>query len=108
MRVDTTPDFRRALLKAPEPVRQWALDWVEAAEASGATLSDVLKGSEGLKGGHFRNCRARKWRRKIPHGEFRLVFRAEGESVIFFSLDPRGDDYKTAARRARAMKNPAG
>ena len=103
MLVKTAPGFHRSLRKIPAPVREWAVDWVEAAIFPGATLSDVLKGSEGLKGGNFLNCYARKWR-KGPHGEFRLVFRAEEGSVVFLSLDPREDNYKTAARRAKAMK----
>ena len=56
-----------------------------------------------MKGGHFHNCYARKWR-KGPHGEFRLLFRAEDERVLFFSLSPREDGYRTAARLARAMR----
>ena len=103
MRVVRKPAFDRQLEKAPAPVREWALDWILAAEAPGAALSDILKGAEKLKGGHFLNCYARKWR-KGPHGEYRLLFRAEENDVVFFSLDPREDNYRTAARRARAMK----
>ena len=103
MRVDTTSAFRRALRKAPAPVREWALEWVESAASPDATLSKVLEGAEGLEGGHFRNCYARKWR-KGPHGEFRLVFRMEEDGALFFALGPREDNYRTAARSARAMK----
>ena len=51
----------------------------------------------------MRNYYVRKWRRKKPHGEYRLVFRATEEVVVFVSLEPRGDNYKIALRRIRAM-----
>ena len=107
MRVVRRPQFDRELGRVPAPVREWALDWIDAADAPDATLSGVLKGSEGLKGGTFRNYYVRKWRRK-GQGEHRLVFMAEGETVTFVHLGPREDDYKTAARRARTMRGPAG
>ena len=103
MRVVLTTDFRKALRKVPAPIREWALEWAVAAESPDATLSGILQGAEGMKGGHFRNCHVRKWR-KGPHGEFRLLFRAEEDKVVFFSLDPREDNYRAAARRARAMQ----
>ena len=82
MRVVRRPQFDRELGRVPAPVREWALDWIDAADAPDATLSGVLKGSEGLKGGTFRNYYVRKWRRK-GQGEHRLVFMAEGETVTF-------------------------
>ena len=103
MLVDTTPAFRRILRKVPAPVREWALDWVESAQSPDATLSGILKGAEGMKGGHFRNCYARKWR-KGSQGEYRLLFRVKEDEVVFFALGPREDNYRTAARLARALE----
>ena len=106
MRVVRRPRFDRELQKAPAPVREWALGWIAEANAPDANLSSILKGSEGLKGGVLRDFHVRKWRRK-GHGEHRLVFKAEEEKVTFVHLGPREDDYKTAARRARAMRRAA-
>ena len=103
MRVVRRSAFDRQLERVPAPVREWALGWVDAANAPEATLSDVLKGADRMKGGNFRNCYARKWRKR-PQGEFRLLFRAEEDKVIFFALVPREDNYRTAARLARALE----
>ena len=95
--------LKKDLKSAPAEVRNWALDWMEAASAPGATFASVTNGASPMKGGEFRDCFVRKWR-KGPHGEFRLVFRATEDEVMFFALDPRGDDYKTARRRVRALR----
>ena len=110
MRVLFHPRFNREWPKTPRPIREWAAGWIQAAQAPNASLSDVLEAAEKLKGGDFRDCHALKWRRKKPHGEHRLVFEADEErdTVIFFHLGPREDDYKTAARRVRTMRHPAG
>ena len=108
MRVKIGSGFDREWSKTPAPIREWAKSWIDAAKSPDATVAGVLDGAMALKGGNFRNCHVRKWRRKIPHGEYRLVFKveAEEEKVIFVHLGPREDDYKTAARRARAMQKP--
>ena len=103
MRVRVHPQFDRQAERTPAAIRAWAADWVEAAQKPGATLAEVTEGASPLKGGDFRGCYVRKWRRKVPHGEYRLVFRAAGEEAYFFSLEPRGDDYKAARRRIRAL-----
>ena len=103
MRVETHRQFDRKLDRVPGDIRAWALGWVNAAKKPGATLAEVTEGASPLKGEGFRNCYVRKWRRKIPHGEHRLVFRATEEDALFFSLEPRGDDYKAARRRIRAL-----
>ena len=106
MRVTTHRQFDRQLDKVPGDIRAWALDWMEAAKKPGATLSEIIADASPLKGRDFRNCYVRKWRRKVPHGEYRLVFRVNEvgeEVVVFFSLEPRGDDYKAARRRIRAL-----
>ena len=81
----------------------WAMEWVEAAQAPGATFSEITQGASPLRGRNVRNYYVRRWRRKKPHGEYRLVFRATEEEAVFVSLEPRGGDYKTALRRIRAM-----
>ena len=93
----------REIAHAPEEVGRWAMGWVQAAQAPGATLSEVTEGASPLKGREFRGCHVRKWRRKIPRGEYRLVFCAGEDEVFFLALQPRGDDYKTARRRIRAL-----
>ena len=103
MRFRAHPRFDRDLARAPADIRAWALDWAEAAGRPGATLAEITEGASPLKGGDFRNCYVRKWRRKVPHGEYRLVFYADKEKAVFASLEPRGDDYKTARRRIRAL-----
>ena len=95
----------REIGRAPEEARAWASEWVEAAKAPDATFSQVIAGATPLKGGEFRNCYVRKLRRKKPHGEYRLVFRATEDEVIFASLEPRGGDYKIAGRRIRAIRS---
>ena len=105
MRVTTHRQFDRQLDKVPGDIRAWALDWMEAAKKPGATLSEIIEGASPLKGREFRNYYVRKWRRKVPHGEYRLVFHATGEEVVFVSLKPRGDDYKAARRRIRALQH---
>ena len=103
MRFDAHPRLWREIERAPKEVGQWAMGWMQAAQEPGATLSEIIEGAFPLKGGNSRNCYVRKWRRKIPHGEYRLVFRANEEGVFFFSLEPRGGDYKIARRRIRAL-----
>ena len=103
MRVRTLNQFDRDVAKAPAPVREWALDWVAVAEKPDATLAEIEAGAPPMKGGEFRGCRVRKWRRKFPHGEYRLLFRTGDDEVLFFALRPRGDAYKVAARRLRAV-----
>ena len=103
MRFEAVPRVWREIERAPKDVGQWAMGWVQAAQKPGATFAEVTEGASPLKGGDFRNCYVRKWRRRVPHGEYRLVFYADGEKVIFASLEPRGDDYKVARRRIRAL-----
>ena len=103
MRFEAVPRAWRDIDRAPKSVGQWAMEWVRTAQNPGATLAEITEGASPLKGGEFRNCYVRKWRRKVPHGEYRLVFHATEERVVFFSLEPRGGDYKTARRRIRAL-----
>ena len=103
MRFTTHPKFDRELSKAPSDVHAWAVDWMESVKASGAGFRQVIADASPMRGGNVRNYYVRKWRRKKPHGEYRLVFRATEEVVVFVSLEPRGDNYKTALRRIRAM-----
>ena len=103
MRVDAYRRLSRDLEKSPAEVHAWALGWMEAAKKSGATFSEVIADAAPMKGGDFRGCYVRKWRRKAPHGEYRLLFRADEEEVTFISLEPRGSDYKIARRRIRAL-----
>ena len=99
MRVELHPKLDRQLDKAPAEVREWALDWIEAAESPDATLESVVADASPLKG-DMRGYFARKWRRGA---EYRLVFRAsEDDGARFISLEPRGGDYKIAKRRIRA------
>ena len=100
--------FDRELNKVPAAIRDWALGHID--NARNTPLETFLREAEKMKGGGFRNCHVLKWRRKKPHGEHRLVFMAEEgrDAVTFLKLGPREDDYKTAARRARAMRGPAG
>ena len=106
--VRSLTELKKELRKTPAPIREWALDWIQAAKSPDATLSGALEGATALKGPDFRNCHVRKWRRKIPHGEYRLVFKVESEEeeITFVHLGPREDNYKTAARRARALQKP--
>ena len=103
IRVEAHPQFWRQVARAPKEAEAWAAEWVRAAQSSGATLSEITQGASALKGRDFRDCFVRKWRRKKPHGEYRLVFHATEEAVVFVSLEPRGGDYKIALRRIRAM-----
>lgn len=103
MRFRAHRQFDRDLNRAPADVCEWAMKWADAAKSPGATLAEVIEGASPMKGGNFRNCYARKWRRKTPHGEYRLVFYADEEETVFFSLEPRGSDYKIARRRIRAL-----
>ena len=103
IQVVVLPALGREWTKIPAPIREWAQGYIDAAEAPDATEADVIDGASRLKGGLFRGSYVRKWRHKFPHGEYRLVFRVENDKVTFVSLDPRGDDYKTAARRLRAL-----
>ena len=103
MRFDARSRIWREIERAPKEVGQWAMGWIQAAQKPGATLSEIIEGASPLKGREFRNYYVRKWRRKVPHGEYRLVFHATGEEVVFVSLKPRGDDYKAARRRIRAL-----
>ena len=104
IRVETHPRFWRDVRDAPKEAGDWAEEWVAAAKAPGATLSEITQGAFPLKGGRFRGYHVRKWRRKRPHGEYRLVFFAAGDKVEFTSLEPRGADYKIAGRRIRAIR----
>ena len=104
MRVGVHPRLDRDLLKVPVDVYAWTLDWIDAAKQSPElTLAAAIEGASRLKSGEFRNCYVRKWRRKASHGEYRLVFRATEDQVFFFSLEPRGSNYKIARRRIRAV-----
>ena len=109
MRVLFHPRFDREWPDIPQPIREWAEGWIRAAQAPNASLPDALKGAEKLKGGKrkskrkLQNCYVRKWRRKFPHGEYRLVLKAEEEKepdqIMFVCLGPRESVYETAARR---------
>ena len=103
MRFKAHSRFYRDLLKTPAEISAWALSWAAAAEIPGATLSEITQGASPLKGRDVHNCFVRKWRKKKPHGEYRLVFRATKEEVVFVALEPRGSDYKIAQRRIRAL-----
>ena len=103
IRVEVHSRVWREIARAPEDVGRWAAEWVKAAQAPGANFSEITQGASALKGRDFRGCFARKWRRKKPHGECRLVFYADENEVTFFSLEPRGGDYKIAQRRIRAL-----
>ena len=103
MRFSTHPKFDRELSKSPADVYTWATGWMESVKTSGADFHQIIADASPLRGRNVRNYYVRKWRRKKPHGEYRLVFRATEEDVVFVSLEPRGGDYKTALRRIRAM-----
>ena len=103
MRFTTHPKFDRELSKAPADVYAWAVDWMESVKKGGASFRQIVADASPLKGRDLRDHYVRKWRRKKPHGEYRLVFYATEEDVVFVSLESRGGDYKTAIRRIRAM-----
>ena len=103
IRVGAHPRFWREIDRAPEEVKAWAAKWVKAAQAPGAAFSEMTQDASPMKGRNARDHYVHKWRKKKPHGEYRLVFRAAEEEVFFVWLGPRGDDYKTALRRIRAM-----
>ena len=103
MRFKAHHRFDRDLSKAPAEISAWALDWAEAAKVPGATISQITEGASPLKGRDCRDCYVRKWRKKKPSGEYRLVFCADEEEVTFVALEPRGGDYKIAQRRIRAL-----
>ena len=106
IRVETNSRFWRDVRDAPKDVGIWAAMHVDAAKAPDATFSQFIAGATPLKGGDFRGSYVHKWRRKRPHGEYRLVFIANEEEIRFISLEPRGADYKIAGRRIRAMLRP--
>ena len=104
MRTGMTGDFRRALRKLPREVGDWASGWVDAAESPDATPDSVTADAVPLRA-NLRGWFARKYRGS-PQGEWRLVFQVRGDDEVYFLwLGPRGDDYKTAGRLARQVKN---
>ena len=103
MRFRAHPKFDRDLSKAPAEVCAWALSCAAMVESPGATFSQITEGALPLKGKDVRNYFVRKWRKKKPHGEYRLTFRATEEEAFFVALEPRGDDYKITRRRIRAL-----
>ena len=104
MRVDLHPRFWRAARKVPDDVKGWAAGWVEAAKSPDATRESVTADSHALKGGALRGWHARKYRDRRMGGEYRMVFEATDDGVYFLSLDPREDDYRSAARKAKGMR----
>ena len=103
MRVTAHQRFDRELYESPAEVHAWAMDWMESVKASGADFRQVIADASPLKGRNARDHYVRKWRRKKPHGEYRLVFRATKEEAHFVWIGPRSDNYKIALRRIRAM-----
>lgn len=75
-------------------VADWALDWVETAEAPGRTFAELTEGAKKLrsKSGNVYS------RRRRGH---RLIFRANPEKneATFVAVRQRADVYEVAAER---------
>ena len=95
--------YRRSLKRVPAAVKEWALQFEQAAAAPGATPESVEAGAGRLTG-NMRGWMVRKYRRS-QEGDWRLVFRVKGDELILLWIGPREDDYKTAARLAQEAHN---